>query len=264
MQRKCPRPGAPPRRPGRRRRPERALAPAGAARPRCPPSEEQRHHSVEASVRTSGRQSCVASASKTQICRTARRPRGARASSRARCAGRASDLFFVRPNAPGDDLPSPHASGREAGRDKPWRGPSPSSSSCRRRVGIACGMRCDCTARAPRSRSRCSRRPHRSRAGAPRPDAPVPNNACPPPRGRAPSDGSAARRNRLPASRARVALRVSGTSRCLLDVRSGLWPSGLHLHSALTAQCTPVCACKPGRFRSWCFLRNPTVHGPAA
>ena len=187
---------------------------------------------VEASVRTSGRQSCVASASKTQICRTARRPRGARASSRARCAGRASDLFFVRPNAPGDDLPSPHASGREAGRDKPWRGPSPSSSSCRRRVGIACGMRCDCTARAPRSRSRCSRRPHRSRAGAPRPDAPVPNNACPPPRGRAPSDGSAARRNRLPASRARVALRVSGTSRCLLDVRSGLWPSGLHLHSA--------------------------------
>ena len=26
-----------------------------------------------------------------------------------------------------------------------------------------------------------------------------------------------------------------------------------------TAHCTPVCACKPGRFRSWCFLRNPTV-----
>ena len=46
-------------------------------------------------------------ASKTQICRMARRPRGARAASRARCAGRASDLFFVRPNAPGDDLPSP-------------------------------------------------------------------------------------------------------------------------------------------------------------
>ena len=78
-----------------------------SGRPRCSPSEEQGHHSVEASVRTSGRQSCVASASKTQICRTARRPRGARAASRARCAGRASDLFFVRPNAPGDDLPSP-------------------------------------------------------------------------------------------------------------------------------------------------------------
>ena len=50
---------------------------------------------------------CVAGASKTQICRTARRPRGARAASRTRCAGRAPDLFFVRPNAPGHDLPSP-------------------------------------------------------------------------------------------------------------------------------------------------------------
>ena len=138
LQRKCPRPGAPPRRPGRRHRPERALPPAGAARPRCPPSEEQRHHSVEASVRTSGRQSCVASASKTQICRTARRPRGARAASRARCAGRARDMFFVRPNATGHDLPSPRLrSRREAGRDKPWPGTSSSSLSWIRRASHA-------------------------------------------------------------------------------------------------------------------------------
>ena len=71
---------------------------------------------------------------------------------------------------------APVGSRREAGRDrKPWRGPSHSSSSWRRRVGVARGTRRDRTARAPRSRSRCSRRPHRLRAGAPRPDAPVPN-----------------------------------------------------------------------------------------
>ena len=83
-------------------------------------------------------QSCGAGASKTQVCRTARRARGARAASRARCASSARDMFFVRPNATGHDLPSPRLrSRREASRDKPWRGTSSSSSSWIRRASHA-------------------------------------------------------------------------------------------------------------------------------
>ncbi len=132
-----------------------------SGRPRCPPSEEQRHHSVEASVRTSGRQSCVAGASKTQVCRKARPPRGARAESRDRCAGSAPDLFFVRPNAPGHDLPSPVFLRRCQEGQAMARHVS-SSSSWIRRVSVVHGTRHERTLRAPRSRSHCSCRPHLS------------------------------------------------------------------------------------------------------
>ena len=127
-----------------------------------------------------------AGASKTQDCRTARRPRGARAASRARCAGRALDMFFVRPNATGHDLPSPSCVVTGG-----WQ-----EQAMARHVlleleldqeGVARGTRRDRTARAPRSRSHCSCRPHLLRAGPPRPDAPVPT--YPPPRGRARSTG---------------------------------------------------------------------------
>ena len=224
-----------------------------SGRPRCSPSEEQRHHSVEASVRTSGRQSCVASASKTQICRTARRPRGARAASRARCAGRASDLFFVRPNAPGDDLPS------------------------RRRVAT----------RGRRTRSRGAARPPRARAGAggwashaaraaiaqpAHPDrarvahaAPIgcvqvllartrPCQTCPPAAARpGTSVGSAARRRRLPASRASAALRVSCTSRGR-QVRRQVGALALGLHTLSTTPSLRLQAREVPRDRLQCVL----------
>ena len=71
-------------------------------------------------------------------------------------------------------------------------------------------------------------------------------------------DGSAARRSRLPAARASAALRVSCTSRCLLDVRSGLWPSGLHTCTVHTAHCTPALASQG----SSCAMRP--CNGPCA
>ena len=84
-----------------------------------------------------------------------------RAASRARCAGRAPDLFFGRPSAPGHDLPTQFFLRRCQEGQAMARHVS-SSSSWIMRVGVARGTRRDRTVRAPRSRSRRSRRPHLS------------------------------------------------------------------------------------------------------
>ena len=152
-----------------------------------------------------------AGASKTIDCRTARRPRGARAASRARCAGRALDMFFVRPNATGHDLPTPGC-----GRDER---PAGKSHGAARPPRARAGSRGRRTRHAPR--------PHSPRTPlalallmpptsvACRSSSPGRTSANMPAAARPGTfDGSARRRSRLSASRVSVALRVSCTSRC--------------------------------------------------
>ena len=200
-----------------------------SGRPRCPPSEEPRHHPVDAPVRTSGRQSCGAGASKTIFVGTAGRPRGSRAASRARCAGRARDMFFVRPNATGHDLPSPSCVAMR-GRQGQAMARHVLLELELDQAGVARGTRRDRTVRAPRSRSHCSCRPHLLRAGPPRRSTSANMSAAARP---GTFDGSARRRSCLSASRVSVALRVCCTSRCSLNI-SGLG-SGLGL-----CVCSPV------------------------
>ena len=231
---------------------------------RSRPSEATRARRARPPFWTARPPDRVAGASKTQICRTARRPRGARAASRARCAGRASDLFFVRPNAPGDDLPSPRrvtTRGRQ-GQEAVAR-PVPLELE----LAQAGGRR---TRHAPRSHSprtpialalltpppsvacRCSS-PGRARA----------KHARPPPRGRARPTG----RQRAAAVCPRLAQALrSALAAPRVDVRSGLWPC----LRPDTARTPPLCACtsqggsaRPPAVCASCAMR-PCPNGPAA
>ena len=262
LQRKCRRPAAAPRRAGRRHRPVRALPLAGAA-PRAPPGgpapEATRARRARAPLRTARPPERGAGASKTQICRAARRPRAARAASRARCAGRAPDLFFGRPNAPGHDLPSPPAARDERRRQGPDAAARPVPHRARAGTG-------GWASPAPRAAIAQPAHPARARAAHAAPLNQVLvartrpcQTSCAPAAALRPgtADGSAARRSRRPAARACAALRVSCISRARQVGALALRPA----HTQHAHALSPLLH-KPGRFCatacSACCLRNAT------
>ena len=155
-------------------------------------------------------QSCVAGASKTQICRMARRPRGARAASRARCAGRARHMFSCGRTRP-ETICQAQFFLRRCQEGQAMARHVSSSSSWIRRASHAARAATAQSAHPDRARiahaahicsvqvllartHQCQQMPAAARPGT--------------------FDGSARRRSRLSASRVSVALRVSCTSRC--------------------------------------------------